>query len=127
MLLAAVLPLTVWADDTELKVFNSTFTGATYGVAGETYSTGTLTTDEGNDWTWEGEGELKSPVIQTTEVGGVTCLSAKLKTASFAISTDFSVPGNIQELFFTLGGNIGIFDINFGGQTFRYNLNLSDN
>lgn len=127
MLLAAVLPLTVWADDTELKVFNSTFTGATYGVAGETYSTGTLTTDEGNDWTWEGEGELKSPVIQTTEVGGVTCLSAKLKTASFAISTDFSVPGNIQELFFTIGGNIGIFDINFGGQTFRYNLNLSDN
>lgn len=75
-LIAAVLPIIAWADETELKVFNSTFTGATYGIAGETYSTGTLTTAEGYDWVWNGEGENKSPVLRMTEVGGEECLSA---------------------------------------------------
>lgn len=117
----------MWAGDTELKVIKSSFTGATYGVASETYSTGTLTTSEGNDWIWDANGENKSPVFQMTDVGGVACLSAKLKTSSLELSSDFRVPGNIREITMTLGGNIGTVQIFAGDGYYRYDLNYSDN
>lgn len=126
-LIAAVLPIIAWADETELKVFNSTFTGATYGIAGETYSTGTLTTAEGYDWVWNGEGENKSPVLRMTEVGGEECLSAKLKTSNLSLNTEFRVPGKIQEITMTLGGNIGTVEFFFGDYSSTYTWTYSDN
>lgn len=95
-LFAAVLPLAAWADGTEVKTFESTFNGATYGIASETYSTGTLSTSEGNNWIWESTGESKSPVLRLEDVGGESCVSAKLRTSEFVMNTEFSVPGKIQ-------------------------------
>lgn len=125
--LAAFLPLTIWAQKsgTELKVLTSTFTGTVYGVGAEIYSDGRLTTAEGNDWIWTGEGESKSPVIQMTEVGGESCLSVKLKTAQLVMNTDFSVPGTIKKLSFRYGGNIGRIDLDYGDMVFRYNVNIT--
>lgn len=126
-LLTFVLPLTVWADGTELRDINCTFSGATYGVAGETYATGTLTTTEGNDWIWNAPGEYKSPIYGMTEVDGVVCLSAKLRSSSLELTSDFSVPGNIQDIFLTVGGNIGTIQVIFGDNSFTYALNYPDN
>ena len=127
MLLTVVLPLTVWADETEQKVFESTFTGATYGIAGETYATGTLTSSEGNDWNWDAPSESKSPVLRMTEVGGETCLSAKLKTSSLELTSNFSVPGKVQEIFIKAGGNLGAIRFDFGDDSFTYTWNYTDN
>ena len=40
--------------------------------------------------------------------------------------TDFSVPGNIQEIFCAFGGNVGMVIVDFGERTFSYNLNIPD-
>ena len=125
--LALILPVTVSADSTELKVFESTFTGATYDMVGETYASGTLTTVEGYDWVWIGESESKSPVLRMTEVGGQSCLYAKLKTSEFAMNTKFSVPGKIQKITMRLGGNIKDIQLLFGENSFTYHWNYVDN
>ena len=127
-LLAAVLPLALWAQDvnTELKEFRSTFTGYTYGLAGETYATGTLTSSEGNDWTWDAPGENKSPVLRMTEVGGEACLSAKLKTSSLELTSNFKVPGKIQTILIKAGGNIGAIQFDFGDESFKYDWRYTD-
>jgi hypothetical protein len=127
MLLVIVMPMKAWAGDTELKTIKSTFTGATYGIAGETYATGTLTTSEGNDWIWNADGESKSPILQMTEVGGNVCLSAKLQAPSLDLISDFSVPGYIKEVTITLGGNIGAVQMSFGDRSFILDWNYSDN
>lgn len=124
-LFAAVLPMELLGNMV-IKELNSTFTGNEYGIANETYSEGTLTTSEGNTWTWREGGEAKSPVISMAEVDGWNVLAVKPRTSSFNISTDFSVPGNIQEIFCALGGNIGKVMLDFGEQLFSYNLNIAD-
>ena len=124
-LFAAVLPMELLGN-TVIKELNSTFTGNEYGIANETYSEGTLTTSEGNTWTWREGGEAKSPVISMAEVDGWNCLSVKPKTSQFAMVTDFSVPGNIQEIFCAFGGNVGMVIVDFGERTFSYNLNIPD-
>ena len=95
---AAFLPMELLGN-TVIKELNSTFTGNEYGIANETYSEGTLTTSEGNTWTWREGGEAKSPVISMAEVDGWNVLAVKPRTSNFAMVTDFSVPGNIQEIF----------------------------
>ena len=125
-LLTAILPMTIMAQGTEIKEFMSTFTGNVYGIAHETYSEGTLTTAEGNNWTWNEGGEPKSPVIKMVQNGGLDCLSVKPKTGQFVMSTDFSVPGDIQQIFCTVGGNIGTVILDFGNKSFQYGLNYSD-
>lgn len=124
-LFVAVLPMKLLGN-TITKELNSTFTGNVYGIATETYSEGTLTTSQGYTWTWREGGENISPIIQMAEVDGWNCPSVKLRTSSFNISTDFSVPGDIQEIFCALGGNIGKVVLDFGDQNFSYNLNLTD-
>ena len=124
-LFAAALPMELLGN-TVIKELNSTFTGNEYGIANETYSEGTLTTSEGNTWTWREGGEAKSPVISMAEVDGWNCLSVKPKTSQFAMVTDFSVPGNIQEIFCAFGGNVGMVIVDFGERTFSYNLNIPD-
>ncbi len=126
-LFAAVLPLTAWADGTEVKTFESTFNGATYGIANETYSTGTLSTSEGNNWIWESSGESKSPVLRLEDVGGESCVSAKLRTSEFVMNTEFSVPGKIQKVTLRLGGNIGEVQLHFGDTYSSYTWNYGDN
>ena len=124
-LFAAVLPMELLGNMV-IKELNSTFTGNEYGIANETYSEGTLTTSEGNTWTWREGGEAKSPVISMAELDGWNCLSVKPKTSQFAMVTDFSVPGNIQEIFCAFGGNVGMVIVDFGERTFSYNLNIPD-
>ena len=124
-LFAAVFPMELLGNMV-IKELNSTFTGNEYGIANETYSEGTLTTSEGNTWTWREGGEAKSPVISMAEVDGWNCLSVKPKTSQFAMVTDFSVPGNIQEIFCAFGGNVGMVIVDFGERTFSYNLNIPD-
>lgn len=68
-LFAAVLPMELLGG-TITKEINSSFTGNVYGIATETYSEGTLTTSEGNTWTWKEGGENVSPIIQMTEMDG---------------------------------------------------------
>ena len=117
--------MTVWASTT-VKEFNSTFIGYEYGIASETYSEGTLSTSEGNTWTWREAGEAKSPVIRLTEFDGWNCLSVKPRTSQFAMVTDFSVPGTIQEMFCAFGGNIARVILDFGDRSFSYNIGLTD-
>ncbi len=124
-LLAAVLPLAVQAQSEQLTI-KSTFTGNVYGTAHETYSEGTLTTAEGKDWKWIGEGESKNPIIQMTEVGGQGCLSVKLRTSTFRMYSDYAVPGTIKEITFTGGGNIGMIQFGFGETSYRYNLSMPE-
>ncbi len=124
-LFAAVLPMELLGN-TVIKELNSTFTGNEYGIANETYSEGTLTTSEGNTWTWREGGEAKSPVISMAEVDGWNVLAVKPRTSNFAMVTDFSVPGNIQEIFCAFGGNVGMVIVDFGERTFSYNLNIPD-
>lgn len=124
-LFAAALPMELLGN-TVIKELNSTFTGNEYGIANETYSEGTLTTSEGNTWTWREGGEAKSPVISMAEVDGWNVLAVKPRTSNFAMVTDFSVPGNIQEIFCAFGGNVGMVIVDFGERTFSYNLNIPD-
>lgn len=124
-LFAAALPMELLGN-TVIKELNSTFTGNEYGIANETYSEGTLTTSEGNTWTWREDGEAKSPVISMAEVDGWNVLAVKPRTSNFAMVTDFSVPGNIQEIFCAFGGNVGMVIVDFGERTFSYNLNIPD-
>ncbi len=124
-LFAAVLPMELLGNMV-IKELNSTFTGNEYGIANETYSEGTLTTSEGNTWTWREGGEAKSPVISMAEVDGWNVLAVKPRTSNFAMVTDFSVPGNIQEIFCAFGGNVGMVIVDFGERTFSYNLNIPD-
>lgn len=127
--LLAFMPMTIWAQggNTETQVFASTFTGNVYGVAHETYSEGTLTTVEGKDWIWEGEGENKNPIFQMTEVDGQDCLSVKLKTSTFKMNTNYPVPGTIKKITFTGGGDIGKIQFGFGDIAFRYTLDMPEN
>ena len=125
-LLAAILPLTVQAETEQLTI-KSTFTGNVYGIARETYSEGTLTTAEGKDWIWEGEGENKNPIFQMTEVDGQDCLSVKLKTSTFKMNTNYPVPGTIKKITFTGGGDIGKIQFGFGDIAFRYTLDMPEN
>lgn len=125
-LLAAILPLTVQAETEQLTI-KSTFTGNVYGIARETYSEGTLTTAEGKDWIWEGEGENKTPIFQMTEMDGQDCLSVKLKTSTFKMNTNYPVPGTIKKITFTGGGDIGKIQFGFGDIAFRYTLDMPEN
>jgi len=126
--LLAFMPMTIWAQggNTETQVFASTFTGNVYGVAHETYSEGTLTTVEGKDWKWDGEGENKNPIFQMTEVDGQSCLSVKLRTTTFKMNSDFAIPGIIKKIIFTVGGNVGSIQFGFGEMAYRYNLNVPE-
>jgi len=126
-LFATVLPMTICAEETELKRFDCTFSGATDGTASETYAIGTLNTTEGNDWIWNAPGESKSPVLQMTEVGGKACLSANLKTSSLELTSDFSVPGKIQTILITAGGNIGTIRLDFGEEYNLHEWKYTDN
>lgn len=125
-LLAAILPLTIQAETEQLTI-KSTFTGNVYGIARETYSEGTLTTAEGKDWIWEGEGENKNPIFQMTEVDGQDCLSVKLKTSTFKMNTNYPVPGTIKKITFTGGGDIGKIQFGFGDIAFHYTLDMPEN
>ena len=126
--LLAFMPMTIWAQggNTETQVFASTFTGNVYGVAHETYSEGTLTTVEGKDWKWDGEGENKNPIFQMTEVDGQSCLSVKLRTTKFKMNSDFAIPGIIKKIIFTVGGNVGSILFGFGEMAYQYNLNVPE-
>lgn len=127
--LLAFMPMTICAQggNTETQVFASTFTGNVYGVAHETYSEGTLTTVEGKDWKWDGEGENKNPIFQMTEVDGQSCLSVKLRTTTFKMNSDFAIPGIIKKITFTGGGDIGKIQFGFGDIAFRYTLDMPEN
>ena len=79
------------------KELNSTFTGNVYGTASETYSEGTLTTSEGNTWTWREGGEAKSPIIKMEELDGWSCLSVKPKT-SYTQIHKLSIPNSVTDI-----------------------------
>jgi hypothetical protein len=113
LLVWMLLPIATRAQTgtTELTVVKSTFTGVKDVNYQESYSTGTLVTDEGNDWKYIGPGNPNWPRLGTAALGGESCLSMSLHSTDLSIVSDAKLNGTIRKVTVRAGGNLASISV----------------
>ena len=120
LLLLLMVPLAIQAQSsTSTKIVKSTFTGTADLNYHETYASGTLTTSEANDWSfeWTGRSERNAPFFRKSELNGEECLAVTEKDAGFSLYSQFSITKPIHKISVKAGGNLGSLSVNLGDRS----------